>query len=150
MHGFVAYHKLSRRQRFIDEIYVRPKHRRTNVAKSLLHRLCTGPLQLIVAASNPAALQLYAKFGFCVVDDACVYEPRRDELCMRTTSYLRTRDMLAAYHLHDVVDVAWDEIPERTQMQMVACLARHFGVSDRAAKARLRTTDSAMRYVLCK
>lgn len=152
MHGFAAYHKLSRRQRFVDEIYVRPKHRRANVAKSLLHHLCTGPLQLIVSTSNPVALHLYASIGFCAIDaiDVCAYNPRRDELCMRTTSYRRTRDMLAAHNLRNVVDVAWDEIPQRTQLQMVACLARHFGVSDRAAKARLRTTDPTVRYVLCE
>ena len=145
------YHKLidKPRHRFIDELYVKPEHRKSNVAKSLIYHICFGPLHLVVSTSNADALRLYTSLGFCIVDD-CLYNGSRSEFCMKTTSYRRTKLKLCknVRHTYEVQDFEWKEMSEKMRLDMIKCLARHLKVSERTAKVRLRTTDSNIRYAI--
>ena len=147
MRGFLAYSKTTGRRRFVDEIFVHPNARNDGVATSMLHAIARGPIELIVEANNYEAIALYTKLGMCHADQ-CSYVPKRGELCMKTTSFKRTCAKLQRVRLHPVIDVAWDDLTNAARQQMVGMLARHYGVSERASKRRLRSTDIEVRYII--
>lgn len=148
MRGFLMYHKLRPRHVFIDELYVRPAYRGQGVAKSLVNVVAKGPVELIVDRANAKAIALYVAVGFCS-QERSHYLPGAHELCMRTTSFIRTKaKTAAAAALHTVEGASWNEISHSTQMSMIRALQREWTVSMAAARRRLRVDDDAIRFLI--
>ena len=149
MKGFLAYHALHGRQKFIDELHVDKEWRRNNVAKSLLHAVLKGPLELHVRSMNTEAIMLYTTVGMCSSSQG-IYEPNKTHICMRTTNYKQTKEILSRLPLFEVDIHDWKSMTMSMRRKMVNLVKSNYGKSAHYAKRLLRVNDTTMRYaVVC-
>lgn len=94
--GYLVYHTRTGRTRFVDQIYIAPKHRRKGHAMKLLNMLTTGPIELIVRRENTRALAAYLDVGFCREAAPEGIEPDDTEFFMRTRSYIHAKKRIQA------------------------------------------------------
>lgn len=157
--AFLVYHTRVGRTRFVDQLYVAPRHRRKGHAAALLAELARGPIELVVRRDNGAAIAAYLKLGFCLgtvpsnggyaIDDA-------EELFMRTTSYRRAATLLGTalrrYRppaTETTTYTSWNEVPASVQNYMVHAVA----TSERLPEAEARevvhpSTGPSPRYLV--
>lgn len=148
MKGFAAYHITSGRSRYLDQLFVKPRERRKGVASLLLFALANGPIELIVDMENCGAIALYTLCGFCAAKE-CTYEVDDGHLCMKTTSYLRTKSVLRprARTTARVTYHTWSELKKKDQSCILNTIRKEWGVSATAAKET--AMDDDMRFAVC-
>ena len=150
MKGFVAYHILQGRHKFVDEFVVASRHRRNGVGKSLLRNIANGPIELIVNRTNERAIVFYTNYGFCL-NSHPEYLPNDDELNMRTKSFWKTRRLLQDAPSHDVFDLGWNNLDPNDRSRIIHLLQQELGCSLASARRRLvRGRMDRMRFCLIK
>ena len=146
MRGCLMYHRTHGRHIFIDEICVVPNARRNGIAKSMIHFICKGPIELIVRANNLPALSLYSSLRFCSVDRG-YYMPNENEIYMKTQSFRKTLALLPINVQHSCEVFKWNDMTKIKRKQVTEMIEKEYNVGHRRAKQILRTHDNDMFYV---
>lgn len=60
----------------------------------------TGLIELIVQMHNYPAIALYTQVRMCHINK-CTYTPNENEMCMKTTSFKRTKSLLEKVQLSE-------------------------------------------------
>ena len=135
MRGFIAYHALADRARFVDQICVARAHRRQGVGSALLRQLADGPLELHVERANRAAIAFYTAHGFVPSQEgAYVHDlDEATEMCMRR----RAATAAHAPRHEDVRSYTWSEIGNSKRAQLLRWVMEAHGVSEADARDTL-------------
>ena len=149
MKGFLAYHKMRGRRRFIDFLHVKARYRRQGLASELFLSVCTGPMELIVNRVNLAALSFYTSCGFCS-SQTPTYEPDITEFSMQTNSFLKSRRILeqkVKYYQYSLQHYKrWGLLSRAEQEDLIMCISKEQNITFRHAKRLLLQKN--MQYVL--
>ena len=145
-HSFLAFHTREGRTRFVDQIFVSKRKRRHKVGTFLLLHICRkGPVELIVKKEKSEAISMYSKSGFCSLPERGSYTPKRGELFMRTSSYLRSRKMMEERTRGEekptIEECTWDALPADKKQRMVDLLEKEEGISRRKAFSLIHPDD---------